>query len=190
MIYIKNADTIIRTWVGQQIGIGAYYLVLPTEEIAWANDPALLTDVTNGKAVVAKDDSGSNNITDVNVAINYLKGNLPQVVQTFPDGSIERRLATSVGAYSSSTLDYPVTNGKTLYLKKMSGNGALSPDIKVEIIWDATGTPIVKFVTHESISEDTLEQLVGDGVKVLRIKLTNDSGQSESVSGAWIGKEE
>lgn len=80
--YIKNADSVDHIWLGQLIHPNEYYQILPEEEIEWANDSKLLTDIANGIAIVAKASDGSADITDVNEAINYLKDNLPKEVQT------------------------------------------------------------------------------------------------------------
>ena len=71
--WIKNADTLDHTYVGQLIPAGTYYEIQLTEERDWANNSTLLTDIGSGVAVVAKDDSGSNDIVDVALGINYLK---------------------------------------------------------------------------------------------------------------------
>lgn len=72
-VYIKNADTQVNTWVGKEFAIGEYHLVQPVSLTAWQNNSTLLTAIGNGDAVVAKDDSGNNDISDVNAGINYLK---------------------------------------------------------------------------------------------------------------------
>ena len=190
MRFVKNADIVQHLWSGQIIQPGDYYEIEPIEYIRWANDSTFLVDLAAGKAVVAKSDDGATDFLDINKAINFIKGNLPQEVLTIPVGSIERRKYSSVAAFSSIILDYIVTNLKTLSLFQFGGNGAKSADIKVEIIWDALGTPDILFSTHDAQTEYTLEKLIGDGVKVLRIKLTNDSAQSETMGAYWIGKEE
>ena len=80
--WIKN-DTVSQvTYLNQDIAAGAYYQLKPgQEEINWSNLSTLLTDIGNGDAIVAKDDSGNTDFTDVNEAINYLKGNLPTDVK-------------------------------------------------------------------------------------------------------------
>ena len=79
--WIKNADTIDHTWVGQLIPFGTYYEVQVGEEALWANDSTLLSDIGSGDAVVAKDDSGTLDLPDVSTAIDYLKDLLPTSVE-------------------------------------------------------------------------------------------------------------
>ncbi len=74
---IKNNDSETHTWVGQEIQAGQYYQIQPLEEMAWANDSSLLSDIGSGIAIV---NDGSSDITDINEAINYLKGDVPKEV--------------------------------------------------------------------------------------------------------------
>ena len=71
--WIKNASGGDKTWVGQLVPDTEYYEIQSVEEKQWANNSVLLTDIGSGDAIVAKDDSGTLDITDVNDAINYLK---------------------------------------------------------------------------------------------------------------------
>jgi hypothetical protein len=71
--WIKNNTAGDKTWVGQLVSASAYYEIQSTEELLWMNDSILITDIGSGDAIVAKDDSGNEDITDVNDAINYLK---------------------------------------------------------------------------------------------------------------------
>ena len=190
MIYVKNTTVDVDVWEGQTIQPSEYYQLEPTEFSRWANSSKVISDIGIGKLVVAKTDDGTTDFTNISKAVDFIKGNLPQEVLLIPSGSIERRKYNSVAAFSSIILDYIVTNLKTLSLFQFGGNGAKSADIKVEIIWDALGTPDNLFSTHDAQTEYTLEKLIGDGVKVLRIKLTNDSAQSETMGAYWIGKEE
>lgn len=75
IVKIKNADLASRTWVGQTIGSGEYYTVPSGDLSDWANDSALLVSIAEGHAVV---NDGSSDITDVNDAINWLKGITPE----------------------------------------------------------------------------------------------------------------
>jgi hypothetical protein len=72
--WIKNNSGGDKTWLGQLLTDQQYYHIQTHEEISWANNSTLLSDIGNGDAVVAKDDSTNKDITDVNDAINYLKG--------------------------------------------------------------------------------------------------------------------
>lgn len=109
--WIKNNSGSLKTWVGQQIVDQAYYEIQSHEESTFANDSTLLTDIGSSNAIIAKDDSGNTNISDVNEAINYLKDNLSSHVEV--DGS---------PAFSAKTL----TNGKKLYTRTHGKSFAVS----------------------------------------------------------------
>jgi len=76
MKWIKNADIIERTWRGTSFEVGEYRQIPVDEYPRWASDSTLLADIANGKAVVAKDDTGTTDFTDLNDAISYLRGEL------------------------------------------------------------------------------------------------------------------
>jgi len=79
---IKNADTQAHVWCGQTIQPNEYYEVQPLEDITWSNNSQLLIDIALGNAVV---NNGTDDITDVNTAISYLKGDNPvEVIPTAP----------------------------------------------------------------------------------------------------------
>ena len=101
-----------------------------------------------------------------------------------------KRLFATVAASDNETLDYTPANGEKIYITKFSGCGIHGPDVKVEVIWDADGNPEILFATHGTIDEhlDGLE-LVGNGSKKLRIKLTNDSASSETIGACWCGEQ-
>lgn len=85
--WIKNDSGGDKTWVGQLVLNAAYYQIQTHEEVSWANNSALLTDIGSGDAIVAKDDSGTADIVDINEAISYLKDNTPSDVNvtTIPE---------------------------------------------------------------------------------------------------------
>jgi len=84
-MWIKNNTAGTKTWVGQNVTAAAYHEIDSLEVTQWANDSTLLVDISNSDAIMAKDDSGTTDITDVNIAINYLKGNLPTQVVSKSD---------------------------------------------------------------------------------------------------------
>lgn len=79
--WIKNADTVNHTYASQLILPGEYYQILSTEHAIFAQDSALIADIASGIAVMAKDDSGNTDISDINQAIDFLKDNLPRDVK-------------------------------------------------------------------------------------------------------------
>jgi hypothetical protein len=76
--WIKNDSGSSKTYMGQVIADQTYYEIQSHEENSWAHDSALLIDIATSDAIVAKDDSGTTNFTDVDLAISYLKDILLQ----------------------------------------------------------------------------------------------------------------
>lgn len=74
--YVKNADTVERTWCGMQIQPEDYYLIQGTEEAKWANTSAVLESIVDGTLVVSKSNDSSGHIADFSSAVNYLKGDI------------------------------------------------------------------------------------------------------------------
>lgn len=102
MIYIKNATAINKTYLGQTILPGEYFLVPSEEEKLFSQEDALLIDIANSEAIIAKKDDGTMDLSVVNDAILYLQGTLPPEVEN-----------TSY-AFAKKTL----SNGKKLYRRK------------------------------------------------------------------------
>lgn len=95
---------------------------------------------------------------------------------------------TVSGSTTDGTVTYTPANNETIYVTCMSGDAAVSNDVKVEILWD--GNPI--FSTHNSNTQTApsgtyLTKLEGNGSKILKINLVNNSSQSETIGGRVIG---
>jgi len=54
------------------------YIIPEQEQIEWANDPDVLTDIVNNKVIIL--DEFDNEYQNVNDAVNYIKGHLPSNV--------------------------------------------------------------------------------------------------------------
>ena len=80
--WIKNNDSISRTWVGQSLTPGEYYLIPKIDESDWSSDDEVLTDIANGKIIVAKSSDGTTDIASVSTAISYLNNDLPSEVNS------------------------------------------------------------------------------------------------------------
>lgn len=73
-IYIKNASQSNKIWVGMTVLPNEYYNIDDSEVTKWSNDSQVLSDIGSGVAIIAKTNDGTQDITDVATAINYLKG--------------------------------------------------------------------------------------------------------------------
>jgi len=83
MAYLKNADTISRTWLGQKISASAYYHIQEIERIIWSHNPELLTSISAGDAVVAQDDSGNTDFSDTTEAVKFLQSRFDHEVMNY-----------------------------------------------------------------------------------------------------------
>lgn len=70
---VKNNDNIVRIWCGQELQPQETFTIPDSKINKWANDNEVLSDLVSGKLTL-------NNITDINLAINTLKDNLPTEV--------------------------------------------------------------------------------------------------------------
>lgn len=128
--YIKNTDTVEHTWSGQSIQPSTYYQLDYQEEQKWANNSQLLADIGSGIAVVAKDDSGSNDITDVSSAISYLKNDL---VQYDSDGALlsRKKVAPTGWSYHMQGVEFSTSKLNSIVNKDMNGNNLNFANIKL-----------------------------------------------------------
>lgn len=133
--WIKNTTVGDKTWVGQLVSAGTYYQIQSQEEALWANNSVLLTDIASGDALVAKDDSGNNNITDVTSAINYLK----DIQVTDVDGRILQRpvAAKSGWTYFMCPIEFKTSDLDSVYAKKHDNTDRTTITYKIYDVNDA-----------------------------------------------------
>lgn len=184
--WAKNIDSVAHTYCGQQIQPNGTHQILDAERTKWANNSTVDDDICADKLRIG---DGTEYFTDHDTQLNHLKMiNVPVDSYSLPKGNIERRLYTSVSGSDTEQLDYVPANGAELQLREMGGDSSRSIDIKCEIIWDVGGTPEKLFCTHGDVPfQRTLRKLTGDGSKILRVLLTNDSEQTETLGAFWIG---
>lgn len=72
-VWIFNDSGAEKTYRGQSIANQAYYNVKETEQVFWANDDILLTDIGSADAVVSTTNASSGHL-GVADGINHLKG--------------------------------------------------------------------------------------------------------------------
>lgn len=71
--WIKNTSGTTKIWAGQAVANGDYYNLEAAEEARWANDSNVLADIGSGDLTVARANDGANDISDVSLAVNFLK---------------------------------------------------------------------------------------------------------------------
>ncbi len=99
--------------------------------------------------------------------------------------TIEGKLIMDVAALSEEVNDTIVPDGETWEIYEYVGAAAYLDDTASCLIWDATGTPEILECTHGDGNYEPEFQCVGDGVKVIRISLQNDTNTGRVMSGKW-----
>jgi hypothetical protein len=100
----------------------------------------------------------------------------------------EHRFYVPVPAGNSVQSDYVVPNGRTFSLEEIGASP--STNCEVRIIWDVDGTPDLLLATIRDSVQKTFKELVGDGVKKLRILLINNDLLTRSLGGYTLGGEQ
>ena len=102
---------------------------------------------------------------------------------------IENRYYKQVAGNDTEQSDWVIPSGKKFYMTQIGGDSCYHTDVKVEIIWDATGTPEILFSTHgDNIVPVANREFIGDGSKVIRILLTNDTEASQTIGAFYLGE--
>jgi hypothetical protein len=117
-----------------------------------------------------------NSSLNLPVSSNTIQKALEYLARQIIGGNVERRFYRIVAPHSSLTDDYVIPNGNTLKINEMGGSLDGSSDTRIEIIWDPLGTPEYLYAAYQhSPSQRSIRELVGDGTKILRLHLVNDS---------------
>jgi hypothetical protein len=96
---------------------------------------------------------------------------------------ISHRLYKDVAGLSEEVLDVVVPTGKTWEVFHFTGSAAYLDDTVACLVWDPTGTPEIIDCTHGDKDTRSVFEVTGDGTKVLRISLQNDTNTAR-VMGA------
>lgn len=94
-----------KSYEGRLFTDGVYRQIPFDLEGSFAQNSDLVTDIGSGDAILAKDDTGNTDITDVATAVSYLQGNLPPtiLVQEEPPG-------VTGGHFDTETLAFEITH--------------------------------------------------------------------------------
>lgn len=111
--YIYNTTEEDIIYVGKTIPTLEYYLIPSNMELKFSNDDTLLTDISNSVVIVSKTEDSSGHINSINLAIDFLKNNLPKTVEStlYPFAakvlSNGKRLYTRIHGASQSVAGAP-----------------------------------------------------------------------------------
>ena len=99
----------------------------------------------------------------------------------------EHRYYATVSANSTSYNDFDIASGESFMVYSIGGDAVHLQDVKVEIIRDPLGTPEILLCVHGDTVQ-TVPNTKISGSDKIRIKLTNDSDQSETIGGFINGE--
>lgn len=95
-----------------------------------------------------------------------------------------------VPANNSESQDVIPTDGQKIQIVNMGISSSSSPDTVGCIVWDAEGDPEVLISSHSEIVHSNVNiEIIGNGVKKLRIHLSNDLSEDTYMGGFWEGEE-
>jgi len=179
--WIKNTDTIDHTWSGKLLTPSEYYEIQSFESVAWAENDQLITDISNGLAIVAKDDSGTKDITKISEALKHLRDEVPTKVTvnaiSAADGKRARLKGTHTGTITAGqtlSMDYKmeqlqwlgsnvpsIFNGVQYYAKNAAiGDSMQFQVVDVDAIVYPADTILEQFGDTFYAAPDTLEDII------------------------------
>ena len=97
-------------------------------------------------------------------------------------------LYKDVAGLSEVTTDIVVPNGEIWLIHKFTGAASSHDDTAVCVIWDPAGVNEIVTCTHGDATHDINKKVTGDGVKVIRLRLTNDTSSARIIGGSWEAK--
>ncbi len=107
---------------------------------------------------------------------------------TFSKG---KRFYKQVAGSTTETEDYIPASGEKIFIVNLGCSSSSTPDTVTCIVWDADGTPEILMSSYNEARHDNVNiEIVGDGIKVLRICLINDLTEPTYMGGFWEGTEQ
>lgn len=97
---------------------------------------------------------------------------------------INQRLYKQVQPNTSESLDYVPASGERIFIVNIGVSSSAVPDTVACIAWDPDGvTEIILSSYSEALHKDVNQEFVGDGIKKLRIYLSNDLTEPAYMGG-------
>jgi hypothetical protein len=98
---------------------------------------------------------------------------------------IKDNLAVEVAGLAEETADTVIPDGQVWEVFEFVGAAAYLDDTAACLIWDPAGSADLLACTHGDGTYEPEFACTGDGTKVLRISLQNDTNQPRVLSGSW-----
>ena len=102
--------------------------------------------------------------------------------------AFEHRQYQSVAGSSTVTVDFTPADGQVINLSEIGASAADESSSRSELLWDATGTPEIIVSTVREVVQRTNKQIIGNGSKILRIKLINNGLTSKTLGAYALGE--
>jgi hypothetical protein len=93
-----------------------------------------------------------------------------------------------VGAQDELTSDWVVPDGEMWEIINFCGSAAYLDDTVVSLVFDPTGANEIIVCTHGDANLSPNRKVTGNGTKVLRIVLTNDTSVPRILGASWTAK--
>jgi len=151
--YVKNNDSVARTWGGMEIESGSYYQLQSVEYARWANNSSVMDSIVDGTLIVSKTGDSSGHIVDHITALNYLKDDITEIDS---EGRQIVRAAAGKKGWSYYALGIQIETSKLggLYCKDESGTNISGISIK---FYDADN---VELTTQETIDAGCVKTIL------------------------------
>jgi hypothetical protein len=102
-------------------------------------------------------------------------------------GRIENRFYREVAGNATLEDDYVIADGETLHLNEIGGNAAGIEDTLVKLVWDPVGENKTLLTTHGDTVQNAIGEYTGNGVKIIRTVLVNNSSLPQSLGAYFMG---
>jgi hypothetical protein len=184
---IKNVDSVSHTYAGQVIEANSSYTIQGVEQIKWANDDDLMSDIGTGKAIV---NDGTSDISGVSNQINFLKDidNAPKDSDGTP---LSRTKITATGwHYQLHGVEFETSVLNSIQSKKTDGTNWNFTSIKFYELVNSVETEITGGNLNQTYLDSNCIKTVIDwepnfDIDIIGGMLKQKTPPSESVD-LWI----
>jgi len=151
MKYVKNNTAKDYVFLGKTINVGEYYAIPDVDLVKWVSDSAVLAAVTSMVLIVAKDDTGTGDYSNMLEGLSFLQNSVPSSVTVSKLPQAEP-FSTSIGhSFKGQGVSQLCLAGQMTQIKlvvdatyDLTGiellNSALGDLVNMKIYDDANGT--------------------------------------------------
>jgi hypothetical protein len=101
---------------------------------------------------------------------------------------IDQRHFKTVPSSTTDDKDYVIASGGTLFLRELGVCCSQDlPGVSVSILWDPAGVNDVLILSSGNTVQRSFLSFSGDGAKIIRIRLINETLIAQDMGGYFIG---